>query len=940
MAAAQVAVPSSDPLRDAAVWLVEEVAGGEIVTSRPIDAGTPVDPFGGVIDDDVRPVDGFAPRSTGSGLLNFSAEATDTIGGGIDVVRANGPRSGQSVSEGAAMLPPSFASSGAVTVGDLVTAMGLDPQDPEVQQLPDGRDIVVLTDPETGTDTPLGAVLVRTVRLASGGLLDAECAGNQIDVFWLDRIPDRSPLIGSGVGQDVLFTGGTTVRGARCVPGQGWSRVALAVDGSAFRPEASGLVVGVLDDVFFTITPWPEVEASDAARLGVSLAAAGEPFRSGTVRLFSDPVFPDLGGGGRPSLLLLDPFTGSGLDGPYPFAVDFGNGGAPCGSAFGSEGSTDIWTDDEGGVVTHDLLSGRLMTGVAVDRDEFGLEVTGGGDGFAESLTVTADAAEYRYEGPDGACARVGATALDFDPEEVPSLLDGDPDAEGRSGGSGGGLSSLLVGVGIAGGAIFVFLVVRRGRRGGRRRSRRERPVEAAVTPPDHIGSDDRAGFEPEGPAGTDEGSEAPEGDDARRPSPGSESGERVGDEEVLREFADDEALSGDDFVAGSGWKDLEDGDASAAWAVNETTEDQIHAEIEQRVVASMAALSSAVETCSVAIEDYSTRSRLLIEERAALRRSWNESSGIDTEDLDTWAGFAGAVARLTRVRTILGSGSARLVITPRRIDYEGGDEEGEVASGDESGSDDGDEVAPEHPAARDDDDPSLDGWAAWATRFTGTRPPHWSEAAALRNDLHDTARRGGYDPDLLHPAEQRALRRILTALQRAYRGESVVLESMDVAWLREIAEQPEVWESLDRAVEIDDDARIHRMVDDLEREWLGQLAASGDVTPDDADGRLGDGEASERRPTGHDATVSPVPPPGLGPRWRRRPRSTSGTLRLPRPSVASGGMGPGGVGGFTAVSEPIADAAAPLDSAVLGAEQAGPISKQLRSMLRDRGDR
>ena len=36
MAAAQVAVPSSDPLRDAAVWLVEEVAGGVFLVERKV----------------------------------------------------------------------------------------------------------------------------------------------------------------------------------------------------------------------------------------------------------------------------------------------------------------------------------------------------------------------------------------------------------------------------------------------------------------------------------------------------------------------------------------------------------------------------------------------------------------------------------------------------------------------------------------------------------------------------------------------------------------------------------------------------------------------------------------------------------------------------------------------------------------------------------------
>jgi hypothetical protein len=886
-------------------------------------------------------------------------------------------------------VPPSIGGSPIGGSDLLFGDAGLDPMSSDIQML-DGRNVVVASNPAVTDNVPYFDVVAHGASVTGPLPLDTDCGGNLIEIGWVYVI-EGGFIWPADFAPNDTFKGGSIAFVTRCEPGRGWYTVRLDNQGQSWSETTTRMFTIVHEGGIVSLIRGDELQNTSGYRTFSFITPGDNPYQPDTVAFFADPLFPGFTMGGAPPLIIFPPYPGEQLDGPYPMVVDFeGTWDAPTDGSSGcnyypSTYTTvyELYVAPDGGVRLYDVMSGQSLSGTGANQDgTLQLDVSGGGEGFSESLTTVGPDFSYLHSDEHGECTYDGRGTFQFDgsgllvvdqpeivmeptpapdiateqvdsgddllqptaapveviPDNAETGLSSDPPSNDDE--SGSGLPWLLI---FGGGAVAVG--------GGALLLKTKREEDSAV-------DDSLPGLDDDETVATSTVTAV-----AEEPS------QRQWDDSFLRTFSHEDAEweLGDADLAR--WKQLMDTDATSIWVNAEAAETRIQADIKTQIDAAMGGLSTGLTGFSTAVNDYSTSLNTVLKESEPILELWNEwSREGGVKDIMWWADLAEAVAGVGLLATKLGVGSAKLVIrlgssTDEVVDGLKVVDEVVEAAGATDEVLDGARVADEADAWIDVEAKLFDDFGDWLEGFTGMKVQDWGNGLDLRRALLEAARRLGHDVDLLHDVERIILQRIIAKLHIASKGNKVVFDAKDLAWLRRMSQNPDFWTDLQRAVGLDLDARVYKLVDDVELDWLKRLAGSDEA----AQAANAQARAAGRAPVGG-ATVAPpsaappvttptvappgggnspflgstvpppnagpppflgatVPPPSAGPApflGQTLPPPDMATWRMGAPTVQGGGLGPSGFSG--AATSPSATPTVGedlIDTIRLGAEQA-----------------
>ena len=305
-------------------------------------------------------------------------------------------------------------------------------------------------------------------------------------------------------------------------------------------------------------------------------------------------------------------------------------------------------------------------------------------------------------------------------------------------------------------------------------------------------------------------------------------------DDDFLRFFSAEDAkweLSDADYAR---WKQLQDVDASAAWAAALAAEAGLQTQLESTVTSAMTELRDGINDFSGSVQTYSGALEFLLRESDGIRQlffEWNREGGV--KDMMWWADLADAVVGIARLAINLGAGTAKLVVRA-------------LSSVDEAADAARTGEALAEGAARADE--VIDGSARAAQAegggvrfgeandiYDGADFKKFDEELVqlLGRDFDDytdalpeAARRLGYYMDFTD-ADRAIIQRLIVKARLASNGKPVAYDPDDLAWLHRMSQDPNFWENLRKGAALDIDARVYQMVDDVEMGWLRNLADS-----------------------------------------------------------------------------------------------------------------
>ena len=325
------------------------------------------------------------------------------------------------------------------------------------------------------------------------------------------------------------------------------------------------------------------------------------------------------------------------------------------------------------------------------------------------------------------------------------------------------------------------------------------------------------------------DGVSAPTGGTALAAAPPDPSTADILDDTYLRHLSAEDAqweLSDSQFAQ---WQSLQDAEATESWGQYAAREAELQARLESLVTDNMNELSEGIAEFAESAGAYSEAIRAIIEgsdEITSLYNEWAKAGGV--KDIMWWADLADAVAGLSMLVKGLATGASKLIVKAAGLTDEVADGVkviDEVVEGIDEAAAAAEAAKPSFLQASEAQkiytaEGTLENFGYWLDDFVGYKVTDWGAG------LFDAAGRMGYYLDFTH-AERVVLNTLATKARLAAKNAGVVVDPEDLAWLWRAGQDPKFWENLRNAAALDGDARVYKILDDVEISLLQQLANS-----------------------------------------------------------------------------------------------------------------
>ncbi|MDX1690372.1 MAG: hypothetical protein R3290_05050 [Acidimicrobiia bacterium] len=385
-------------------------------------------------------------------------------------------------------------------------------------------------------------------------------------------------------------------------------------------------------------------------------------------------------------------------------------------------------------------------------------------------------------------------------------------------------------------------------------------------------------------------------------PEPDSDGGLPPGrkfDDEFLITFFDteEEAKWELDETDWKRWQELKLEERTHLWTATRTREEGVQRRIETAVEGYMRGLRGGIDAFADGVETYAGGTETVIRESDELLRIYNEwSQEGGMRDVMWWVDLAEAVVGIGRLAVNLGEGTVRLIARSLGSADEGVDVGRAAAraagAADETGGATGraaratDEAADAATASNAGagrrvvgeandiyDGVDLAEFEKFVESVLGRSFDNFDEALPL------VARHLGYYMDFSQ-TQKNWLLELATKATLAARGNRIDFDPEALAWLHRMGQSEEFWENLAKAASLDIDARIYRLVDEVELGLLRRLANSPEAASAARSSRSRTPPAGAAGAADEAAETVRMPPPGGA-------DEAAETVRMPPPGGA-----------------------------------------------------